>query len=197
MRWIWVRHGETEQNRLRQYLGQADPPLNSKGEEQARHLAERLSKWQITAVYTSDLQRCKQTAAVIASCHGLVSVECPALREISFGLWEGKTYTQIMEEDEERAVMWYADPLTVSPPDGETLLAFGERVDRWLASIKEACRADDTILLVSHGGVIRWFQSKWIHGDTRCFWEVQAISHGEALLAIWDGSRWSKESTQL
>ncbi|WP_134684036.1 histidine phosphatase family protein [Brevibacillus migulae] len=197
MKWIWVRHGETEENRMRRYLGQADPPLNSTGVAQARYLAQRLSEWPITAVYTSDLQRCIQTATAISERHGLQPIACPALRELSFGRWEGKTYAEIMEEDREHAVKWYSDPFAVAPPAGETLKAFGDRIDRSLQGILATCAPHDTVLLVSHGGVIRWFQSKWIHGDPRRFWEVQAISHGDALVAHWDGSHWFIESTQL
>lgn len=190
MRWIWVRHGETEENRFRRYLGQADPLLNSRGEEQAERLAQRLSRLQIDAVYTSDLQRCMQTAVCIAKRYGLVPIASRALRELAFGRWEGKTYEAIMAADAELAVRWYADPFAVSPPEGEDLRTFGERIDHWLAGIMAVCDPCDTVAIVSHGGVIRWFQSRWLHGDPGRFWQTEGIAHGETMTVVWNGSRW-------
>lgn len=42
MRWIWIRHGETEENREGRYLGHTDVPLNDAGVEQAALLARQL-----------------------------------------------------------------------------------------------------------------------------------------------------------
>ena len=57
MRLILIRHGETEWNATLRYQGHANIPLNERGRNQARATAERLARYSITALYTSDLSR--------------------------------------------------------------------------------------------------------------------------------------------
>jgi alpha-ribazole phosphatase len=197
MRWIWIRHGETEENRLGRYVGHTDPALNERGEAQADRLCCLLAGELPSAVYSSDLKRCMQTAERICSRWNLQYVPARALRELSFGRWDGKTYEEIMQMDRERAVAWYDNPFDNAPPEGESLRQLGERVDGWLDRLMSECRCGDTVVLVSHGGVIRWFQSRWLQNDPGLFWQVQGVRHGQALAAEWDGNRWTSVSIGL
>jgi alpha-ribazole phosphatase len=190
MRWIWVRHGETEENRLRRYLGHADPPLNERGKEQAERLRRLLADLSPAAVYSSDLTRCMETATRIAAQWKLRPIPVQSLRELSFGKWDGKTYDEIMRTDGERMKKWYDNPFQVSPPGGETLEQFGRRIDNWLSERLAAFQSDETVLIVSHGGVIRWFECKWLARDPSSFWRTEGLGHGQALFARWDGQRW-------
>src|SRR5688500_6871704 len=82
-----VRHGATDWNINKRAQGTADIPLNERGEVQALHAAEELSKTPVDAVYTSDLQRASFTADAIAQVHGLPVVKEPRFREIDQGDW--------------------------------------------------------------------------------------------------------------
>lgn len=197
MKWIWVRHGETDSNRQGRYLGHSDVPLNDLGQKQAEQLAERLKKTanRPVKIYASDLQRCIQTAGQLAAVWSLPVTEVPALRELSFGDWELLTYAQLMETDGERAVRWYDDPFANSPPNGESLEQLGSRVDQCLHRIwKERQDSSDTIVFVSHGGVIRWFQAAWLENDPARYWHTAGVKHGEALIAEWNGQQWVSQS---
>ncbi|HBI04461.1 MAG TPA: hypothetical protein DDY49_10595, partial [Paenibacillaceae bacterium] len=61
MRLLWIRHGQTEENRLKQYIGYTNVSLNKVGMEQAKSLIQRLKKVQVDRIYSSDLLRCMET----------------------------------------------------------------------------------------------------------------------------------------
>src|SRR5512133_1433936 len=94
---LLVRHGETNWNRERRFQGHADPPLNDAGREQARELAETLAGEGIDAIYTSDLQRARETAEILAARFGSEVVALRELREIDVGDWQGLTWPEIEE----------------------------------------------------------------------------------------------------
>ncbi len=151
---ILVRHGETIWNAERRFQGAQDVPLSPRGEAQARALAARLAGESIQRIYSSDLQRAHVTATLIAEPHGLpVQIE-PRLREISFGAWEGMTYEGIHMRYPEGLAWWEADPMNAAPPGGETLAQLQERVESLLAELA-ALPADETALLVGHGGSLQ------------------------------------------
>lgn len=207
MRIIWVRHGETEANHQGKYVGHLDPAINENGQEQVRQLCQELAKHKLTTIYTSDLKRCVQTAEHIAkTCGGGVPIRVPAIRELSFGKWEGWTYSEIMEREAEHATKWYDNPFEVSPPQGETVYQLGERVDEWIkntiqtpskpANERDKAVGDNqpAIAIVTHGGVLRWIMSKWLLGDPKQFWYVEGIAHGKTLVTVWESGGWSRQN---
>src|SRR5215469_16000347 len=84
-----ARHGETLANREYRFIGSRDDPLSEHGQVQAAQLAEALAGFSIAAVYSSPMQRAWQTARAVAERHNLPVQRCDALREGSFGIWEG------------------------------------------------------------------------------------------------------------
>jgi hypothetical protein len=93
-----VRHGETEWNTERRWQGQGDSALTSTGVKQARAIGRRLSSVHqsggkiFSAIYSSDLGRCVNTARIIADEIQFEDVTIDSrLRERSFGIFEGKT----------------------------------------------------------------------------------------------------------
>jgi broad specificity phosphatase PhoE len=148
---FWIaRHGETDWNLEGRFQGQADPPLNSSGLEQARQLGDLLVNVGIQAIYCSDLQRALFTARIIGEKLCLLPQADQRLREIRLGAWEGMRSEQIKSEYPE---VWHRrqlDPVHIPAPGGESLLELSQRV--WVAAGEIAQRhPDGTILLVSHG----------------------------------------------
>ena len=152
-RLILVRHGQTDWNQERRYQGQADPPLNDQGRQQARELAARLAGERVSAIYSSDLRRALETAQIIA--HGLTALiqVDPRLREISLGKWEGMLYPDILAQYE---TLWWSrerDPMNVRPPGGENVAEFSLRVHA-IASEISSRHPGSQVLVVTHGLVI-------------------------------------------
>jgi broad specificity phosphatase PhoE len=155
-RLILVRHGETLANREFRYLGARDDLLSTTGLAQAELLAEALSILPITAVYTSPLQRAYQTAVPIAQKHALTVQQNDALRECSFGRWEGLSRPEVLARSPEDARLlqeWERDP-SRPPPEGESFAEVQQRAIN-LVNTLHVRHQDETIVLVSHVGPIK------------------------------------------
>jgi alpha-ribazole phosphatase len=154
MRLIVVRHGATQHNAEARYTGQTDAPLSALGVTQAQAAARRLRSIPFTMVVSSDLIRATQTAQeIVAARQGSALRLDSDLREIAMGAWEGLTYAEIRDQQPNAMAAWQADPLTVAPPGGETVLALQRRVirafERWRSR-----GPDGALVWVTHGGVI-------------------------------------------
>jgi len=108
----------------------------------------------LQAVYTSDLSRAVRSAGIIAGPFSLRPVEIPDLRERSFGLWEGMTFTEIKEKYPEEFEAWANDPLKYSPIEGESTIDVKDRIVPALTQILDSHKGD-SIAVVAHGGVNR------------------------------------------
>lgn len=153
---LLIRHGETAWNAERRLQGHLDVPLNAEGERQAAALGRALRSEGLDALWSSDLQRARQTAQPIAAASGLPLQIEPALRERCFGGFEGMVHADIGVRYPQAYAAWKARELDARLPDGEhapeTLRAFFERV---MAAIKRlAGYGHGKIALVTHGGVL-------------------------------------------
>src|SRR5580698_6897789 len=91
---LFIRHGETDWNRIKRIQGHIDIPLATTGLEQAQRLAHRLAGEAsqgatLDAIYSSDLQRAQQTAQPIADALGLPLQLRESLRERLYGAFQG------------------------------------------------------------------------------------------------------------
>jgi broad specificity phosphatase PhoE len=148
---LLARHGETDWNRDGRWQGQSDTPLNELGREQARELAEGLDG--IDAVYSSDLERARETAEIVAARLGLEVKVDERLRERSFGAWEGLTMEEIERRYEQAHGRWRAGE-GHGADDAEAFDAFAARVHSFLEEVLRL-HPDETVLVVGHGGSIR------------------------------------------
>jgi alpha-ribazole phosphatase len=153
IRLILVRHGQTIWNAQNRYQGQTDVPLSAVGAAQAEAVAGRLAGETIHAIYSSDLQRARDTASPIATRHRL-SVDIDSrFREMSFGEWEGMTFAEINGQSPQLMAAWVAARPGSAPPAGETREALAERVQAAWREIAGQ-RPEQTVALVAHGGVL-------------------------------------------
>jgi len=126
---ILIRHGETHWNVIGRYQGQADPPLNAKGQEQARQVAQTLNeKAKIDVLFTSPLKRATQTAEKIAETLDIPLHEDLRLMEIHQGDWQTKLRTEIEAAYPDLFRKWETEPWEVTPPGGENLTQVKTRV---------------------------------------------------------------------
>jgi 2,3-bisphosphoglycerate-dependent phosphoglycerate mutase len=150
---LLTRHGETDWNREKRWQGLADRPLNARGREQARALAEQLEPLPFSAIYASDLRRAHETALIVAERRGLAVTPLRALREIDVGSWTGLFYDEVKERF--RAAYEQMRTRTGTGWEGgETYAEMGRRVleaMRWIARQHPG----DAVLVVTHSGPIR------------------------------------------
>jgi broad specificity phosphatase PhoE len=151
---ILVRHGETDWNRSGRWQGHADAPLNDRGREQARALADELAGEHVAAVYASDLSRARETAEIVAARLGRPVDVDPRLREVHVGGWSGLTTAEIEARFPDDVVRWFDGDPSHSFDGGETYAAMGARVVAALEEIA-ARHPGDRVLVVLHGGPIR------------------------------------------
>lgn len=151
---LWImRHGLTDWNVQKRYLGQSDIELNSVGNEQARQIGERLAAERIHAIFSSDLQRTQYTAEQIAS-HHKIDVQLDAnLREAHFGIFEGLRYKDVIQEHKMMAERWFTHP-EQPPTDGERFSQVTQRIFTFTDRIlKEYPRK--RLVVVGHDGALR------------------------------------------
>jgi 2,3-bisphosphoglycerate-dependent phosphoglycerate mutase len=152
-RLILIRHGETDWNTEGRWQGQVDVPLNATGRRQAQRMARSLKSAAIMAIYSSDLQRARQTAQVLADSTGLPLHLDSRLREIHQGEWQGLLFSEIQARYTQAYQDRQRDPLNFSPPGGEAVAQVRERV---VAAIREIVRQhpDEAVAIVLHGFVL-------------------------------------------
>ena len=113
-----------------------------------------LKQGALQAVYSSDLSRAMKSGQIVAEPYALPVVVVPELRERSFGIWEGMTFSEIKETYASEFEAWAGNPLKYSPPGGESTIDVHGRVIRALDMILSNHRGD-RIAIVAHGGVNR------------------------------------------
>lgn len=155
MRFLIVRHGESEWNRIHRYQGQQDSPLSELGRTQAELLGERLKQEQIDAIYTSRLQRAAFTAQAIAAHHPNVPYhQHPALLEIHHGEWEGKDAEEVTRQFAAGLQEWKRYPTRSQMPGGESFSNILKRVlDFRDYALRE--HANQTLVISTHDVVAK------------------------------------------
>ena len=108
----------------------------------------------LSAIYCSPLSRALKSAEIIAEPHGLKPIVIEDLRERSFGIWEGMTFTEIKENYPKEFEAWAGNPLRYSPVDGESTVEVRERAVKAVDSLLSNHNSEH-IAIVAHGGVNR------------------------------------------
>ncbi|HVJ07830.1 MAG TPA: histidine phosphatase family protein [Acidisarcina sp.] len=156
---ILMRHGATDM--AGRFCGHSDPPLNDGGRAQIERAASLLHV-PPEVVYTSDLLRARQSAAIIAA-HFAVPVKVrPDLREICFGQWEGLSWQEIERCFPAESRAWVERFPAGVIQSGESYKNFLDRVKREMAFLIDQAESQ-ALLAVTHGGVIRTALSE-VHG---------------------------------
>ncbi|OZU87324.1 histidine phosphatase family protein [Virgibacillus indicus] len=160
------RHGLTEENKRKSYLGWNDSPLSK---EAIKTLTSyKFSGCGYDLLVSSDLQRCLYTIGL------LFSKEKPMVlsefREMNFGMFQGKSYKELRDVEEYQ--QWIDNMYSYTPPEGESFEQFTKRVERGWNILAEIIlqKGARKPFVVTHGGVIRYLLSKF-SPDNKEFWE--------------------------
>jgi broad specificity phosphatase PhoE len=176
-----ARHGQSDWNQEKRWQGHADRPLSERGHEQAQALAERLAHIELDAVYSSDLQRARDTAAVVAENQGLELHQLPELREVDVGSWSGLTRAEAEERFPDGFARWRDG--YPGWKDGETYEAMTDRV---IAAVKSIAteHQDGRVLIVSHGGPIRAIHAEALGLDVHAYRRLRPVEPNARLSAV-------------
>jgi 2,3-bisphosphoglycerate-dependent phosphoglycerate mutase len=152
-RLLLVRHGLTEDNRRGRVQGQGGVGLADEGVAQAERLAAWVAETHPAAtVVSSDLQRCRETAAPVGQALGTDVVLDVDLRERHFGAWQGRDHADLAATDPDRWGRFCAGADVVEEVGGESNRALAARA---VAAFRRLTSSGpDTVLAVSHGGTI-------------------------------------------
>jgi broad specificity phosphatase PhoE len=161
-----VRHGATPLTMEDRFSGAEGVHLSDEGRVQAAHLADRLKDHEITAFYTSSLDRAVETATIVAKPHGLTPAKLDGLREISHGHWEGMSRKDVETRFADEYTAWEEDPFTFAPEGGESGISV---LSRALPAIRDIVvqHKDEKVLLVSHKATLRLIISSLLGFDAR------------------------------
>jgi len=149
-----LRHGQVEGFENKRYNGQGDIRLTDLGRQQSVVFSGRFQRQKLSAIYSSDLYRCRFAADQIAMLQNIQPVYREELRELHIGDWQGQTWQQLQRDYPE---LWQArldDIVNVAPPSGESLLALAQRIRPVIKKIISA-HVGEEIVIVAHGGVNR------------------------------------------
>lgn len=144
-----IRHGETELNITKVYYGSTDCPLTQRGRKQSQGLALTFKNIKVDRVYTSPLIRAKDTADIIFS-SGQDLVIDSRLKEMDFGQWEGKHYTDLAGD--ETFELWQREWKNTPAPGGESFNDLTRRVEDFWQFLKKT--TEDNVAIVGHNAVL-------------------------------------------
>lgn len=165
-RLLLVRHGATTATEEDRFSGSSGAELSEQGRWQVARLGERLSRQDITAIYSSPLSRALETARILGSHCGLEPVTRDGLREIGHGHWEGMKREDVERQFGPEYSAWEADPFTFAPAGGESGVAV---LARALPVIREivATHPVGQLLVISHKATLRLVLSSLLGFDPR------------------------------
>jgi len=145
-----VRHGETEWSREGRHTGRSDIPLTDEGREQATSLRAALRQRQFAAVYSSPLQRARETARLAGFEAAIVD---PDLEEWDYGEYDGLTSAEVRRA-RPGWVLWRD-----GCPGGESIEHVSARADRVIERFRQQ---PGDVLVFAHGHILRVVAARWI-----------------------------------
>ncbi len=165
---LWIlRHGETEWNKKGLLMGQLDSPLTELGLFQSQQKGEEFRDIPFDAIYSSDLGRAQQTAEIIKLDRDLLIQTSGALRERTYGSYQGisrEKYNEIFRErfDHMRQLSEQEQKKFKICQEVES---DQEVIDRFITQLKEIANLfrNGNVLVVTHGGCIRTFLTEMGH----------------------------------
>ena len=191
--WL-VRHGSLPPNPERRMVGARDIPLSDAGRDQIRAMARQFMPELVKglgAVICSDLDRCRETAALLlesmdeAGAQGRPPLHVePGLREICLGLWQGMTKAEIERTWPGAYAARGQDMAHFCPPQGESFMQAQRRalaaLGRWRRAYPCA-----TLLVVSHAGIIGSLLAHYMALPLRHVLQIPQYYGCRAFVSVW------------
>jgi alpha-ribazole phosphatase len=171
------------------FCGHSDPGLSAEGQEQLPGIVKAVSRFALSAIWSSDLRRAQETAAPIARHFGMDYMTSPCFREMNFGLWEGLAWEEVEREYPDDAQAWIKHFPRHRPSQGESFAELQTRATRQLELLGESVNPGCT-LVVTHAGFIRATVA-WILGMPEDRISHIGQNHGASTILERVGNHWS------
>lgn len=192
-----IRHGETDWNAKKWLQGGSETTLNENGRKLAILTGQALQEVQFHKVYSSPLKRAMETARLVIGNRDIEIIPEPRIREISFGIYEGKSYhPDHMEVPKEMIDAFFHHPEDYPVPEqGESIDEIIARThDFYKALVQDKTLADANILISAHGCAVRALEQSldtskgfWREGVPKnCAVTIAEIVNGEVVSVAWD-----------
>ena len=147
------RHGRTRANDEGIYIGSTDYPLTDMGSAELSGKLDEYEYPRVQRVYSSPLCRCTETAEILFPEHEIYTIE--ELRELNFGLFEGKSAVELVGREDYRTWIKGGAP-DVRPPEGESAEELCMRSYKAISRILMDMMENDFshCAVITHAGVI-------------------------------------------
>lgn len=145
-----MRHGETTHTGC--YCGSKDVSLTANGREQMERVLYQ--KLNCDRIISSPLSRCAEVANSFSRQRNIPLNIDADFQEIHFGDWEGQAISDIFKDHPKAINSFFLDPIRNTPPKGESLRDFHDRVIKAFVRCILQYRGQ-RLLILTHGGVIR------------------------------------------
>jgi probable phosphoglycerate mutase len=147
---IFLRHGQAQNNVERVLAGRTDGvPLTENGVKQAQKAAEFIEKMNVSKIYTSPIDRARQTAEIVSNHNSLEYVQDERLIELDMGKFTGMKYDKIFSIHGNVFLKFYSGDLELAHNGVETFAQVKKRVLDIIEDII-AKHKDENIVLVTH-----------------------------------------------
>ena len=173
---ILVRHGQTEMNAQKLYFGKLDPPLNDLGISQAYQAKEKLLDIDYDIIYSSPLERAKQTAEICNYLDKDINYNSK-LEEINFGIFEGLTFKEISEKFPDEVKKMEENWKDYNYITGESPKEMFQRAISFLETLDYS----KNNLIVAHWGIINCIISYFVSRSLDTYWKFE-IKNGAVVI---------------
>ncbi|MBD2439644.1 histidine phosphatase family protein [Nostoc sp. FACHB-110] len=150
----FLRHGQTECSRNNAFCGSINTELTPEGLDMAEAFANAYKSLAWQAIFSSPMHRTIATAKPLCTAISMEPQLRDGLKEINYGLWEGKTPQTVNQEYHDDYIRWSADPAWYAPTGGEMAITIASRAMGVIEEIKHLY-TNGNILVVSHKATIR------------------------------------------
>ncbi len=196
MKFVFVRHAESEGNAERRLQGHAEFGLSEEGRAQSQRLRERFQKeeFQPTHIYSSPLRRSAETARIVASSWSVPVVYWDDLKEYDVGIFSGLTWDEIVAKYPELMKEFQKSRNWDIVEGAEPLRSRRNRAHRVIDTMIERHTNDDAVLMFTHGGILQYILAALM--GTERTWGVSVDNTAVFELTL-DLERWSLDGDSL
>ena len=184
---LFIRHGETDCNKKHLYYGHLNPSLNQTGINQLKNTKKKLEKMKekIDIIFSSDLKRCRESLELLEIDKDIKQHFSENLREMNFGILEGKTYKEIEEQFPDYVNEMKNNWRNFKAEGGESLSDLQKRSVAKINKIKNECK-NKKILVVAHAGVIQSLISYYLFNNLDGYWKFRLDNGSITKMTVMD-----------